>query len=133
STGALFLMVGMLYERRHTRLISEFGGLAKVMPMFFVCFLITTLSSIGLPGLNGFVGEFLVLAGSWQHNMYYTIFAASGVILAAIYMLWMFQRVMYGKINNPMNLDLKDLSAREFVVILPMIAFMFWIGIYSQP
>jgi len=133
STGALFLMVGMLYERRHTRLIAEFGGIAKVMPVFFIFFLITTLSSIGLPGLNGFVGEFLVLVGSWWNSRIYTIFAASGVILAAIYMLWMLQRVMYGEIKNPKNKELPDLSLREVALMLPMLLFMFWIGIYSQP
>ncbi len=133
STGALFLIVGMLYERRHTRLISEFGGLAKVMPVLFTFFLITTLSSIGLPGLNGFVGEFLILVGSWQNNIYLTMLAATGVILAAIYMLWMFQRMMFGEVKNPKNKNLKDLSLREIIVLLPMMLFIFWIGIYSQP
>jgi len=133
STGALFLLVGMLYERRHTRLIAEFGGLAKVMPAFFVVFLITTLSSVGLPGLNGFVGEFLVLNGAWGFSRVLTIVAATGVILAAIYMLWMFQRVMYGQVRNPKNQNLEDLSAREYLVIIPMVLFMFIIGIYPHP
>ncbi|MEW5944898.1 MAG: NADH-quinone oxidoreductase subunit M [bacterium] len=133
STGALFLIVGMLYERRHTRLIADFGGLAKPMPAFFVCFLIVTLSSIGLPGLNGFVGEFLILLGSFRANLYYTIPAAAGVILAAVYMLWMFQRVMYGRADRPENRALKDLSVREYAVLIPIIVLIFWIGVYSKP
>jgi NADH-quinone oxidoreductase subunit M len=138
STGALFLIVGMLYERRHTRLISEFGGIAKAMPMFFVFFLIVTLASIGLPGLNGFVGEFLILVGTFTakghpHHIQLTIFAATGIILAAIYMLWMFQRVMFGPLDKPANQALKDLNFREVAVLLPMLLFIFWIGIYPKP
>ncbi|MFH1538899.1 MAG: NADH-quinone oxidoreductase subunit M, partial [bacterium] len=133
STGALFLIVGMLYERRHTRLIASYGGVARVMPAFFVCFLIVTLSSIGLPGLNGFVGEFLILLGSFQSNVVYTILAATGVILAAIYMLWMFQRVMFGKVDKPENQTLKDVSVRELALLVPIIILCFWIGIYSKP
>lgn len=138
STGALFLIVGMIYERRHTRLIADFGGVAKAMPMFFVFFLIVTLSSIGLPGTNGFVGEFLILTGTFvakgnPHHIVYAIVAATGVILAAIYMLWMFQRVMYGPLDKPANQALKDLSFREICVLVPMVFFIFWIGIYSKP
>ena len=115
STGALFLIVGMIYERRHTRLIAEFGGLSKVMPVFAVFFMIFTLSSVGLPGLNGFIGEFLILLGSFKVFPWYTVFAASGVIFAAVYMLWMFQRVMFGEVTNPKNKALKDLSLREIL------------------
>lgn len=132
STGALFLMVGMIYERRHTRLIAEFGGLSKVMPVFAVFFMAFTLSSIGLPGLNGFVGEFLILLGTFKVYPWYAVFAASGVIFAAVYMLWMFQRVMFGQVTNPKNLGLKDLNAREIVVLLPILVFVVWIGVYPN-
>jgi NADH-quinone oxidoreductase subunit M len=133
STGSLFLIVGMVYERRHTRMISEFGGLAKVMPIFAVFFMIVTLSSIGLPGTNGFVGEFLILLGAFQSNIVYGVLAAAGVILGAAYMLWMFQRVMFGKITNPENEKLKDLSAREITVLVPMVILILLMGIYPKP
>ncbi len=133
STGALFLMVGMIYERRHTRLISEFGGLAKVMPLFSTLFLIVTLSSIGLPLTNGFVGEFLILLGLFDANKVYAIIASSGVVLSACYMLWMFQRVVFGKITNPENEKLVDLTLREKLVMFPLIILIFWIGIYPKP
>jgi NADH-quinone oxidoreductase subunit M len=133
STGALFLLVGMLYERRHTRLISDFGGISKVMPVFAIFFMIVTLSSIGLPGLNGFVGEFLILVGTFMENKVFAILAASGVIFAAVYMLWMFQRVMFGECTKPENKVLKDLSLREIVVILPLVLMIFWIGLYPKP
>jgi len=133
STGALFLIVGMIYERRHTRLIEEFGGLSKVMPAFATLFLIVTLSSIGLPGLNGFVGEFLILQGTFMNYKIFAILGASGVIFAAVYMLWMFQRVMYGEVTNPKNAVLKDLSRREWAVLLPVLFFIFWIGLYPTP
>ncbi|MBW1819809.1 MAG: NADH-quinone oxidoreductase subunit M, partial [Deltaproteobacteria bacterium] len=110
STGALFLLVGMLYERRHTRMIAEFGGLSRVMPIYATFFMIVTLSSIGLPGLNGFVGEFLILLGTFRTNVVYAVFAATGVILAAVYMLWMFQRVMFGEVTNPKNEGLSDMT-----------------------
>src|SRR6056297_1503590 len=114
STGALFLIVGFLYERRHTRLIAEFGGIAKKMPVFATIFLIVTLSSIGLPGTNGFVGEFLILVGAFESDLrWFAIIGTSGVIFAAVYMLWIYQRVMVGKLKNPANEKLKDLSARE--------------------
>lgn len=132
STGALFLIVGMIYERRHTRLIEEFGGLSKVMPVFAVFFMIFTLSSIGLPGLNGFVGEFLILLGTFRVYPWYAVFAATGVIFAAVYMLWMFQRVMFGEVTNPKNLGLKDLSAREIWVLMPILVFVVWIGVYPN-
>lgn len=135
STGALFLIVGMLYERRHTRQIKEFGGLWNVLPIFSAMFLITTLSSVGLPGLNGFVGEFLILVGTWGppgspvDKQIYAVLAATGVVLGAVYMLWMFQRVMQGPVENEENRRLKDLSPREFLVLAPLVVLMFWIGI----
>lgn len=133
STGALFLIVGFLYERRHTRAIDDFGGLAKQMPVFAVIFMIVTFSSIGLPGTNGFVGEFLVLMGAFQSELrWYAVFATTGVIFAAVYMLWMFQRVMFGELKNPANQNLKDLSSREVALMLPLLLFVFWIGIYPN-
>jgi NADH-quinone oxidoreductase subunit M len=133
STGALFLIVGFIYERRHTRLIVDFGGLSKVMPVFATIFMIVTFSSIGLPGTNGFVGEFLILVGAFESNLrIFTVFATIGVILAAVYMLWMFQRVMMGKVTNPKNAELKDLSAREVAIMLPLVLFIFWIGFYPN-
>lgn len=130
STGALFLIVGMIYERRHTRLIAEYGGLAKTIPVFATFFLIATLSSIGLPGLNGFVGEFLILLGAFKANMVYGIIAASGVVLAAVYMLWMFQRVVWGEVKDERNRKLQDLSLREWFIMTPLVILMFWIGLY---
>ena len=130
STGALFLLVGFIYERRHTRLISEFGGLSKQMPVFAVVFMIITLSSIGLPATNGFVGEFMILLGAFQSELrWFAVVATTGVILAAIYMLWMFQRVMFGELDNPKNQNLKDLSIREVCVVAPLLVFVFWIGV----
>jgi NADH-quinone oxidoreductase subunit M len=134
STGALFLIVGFIYERRHTRLITDFGGLAKQMPVFAVIFMIVTLSSIGLPGTNGFVGEFLILIGAYESELrWYAIIATSGVILSAVYMLWMFQRVMFGELHNPKNQVLKDLNAREIVIMVPLVALIFIMGIYPTP
>lgn len=136
STGALFIIVGMLYDRRHTRLISEYGGISKVMPVFATMFMIVSLSSIGLPGLNGFIGEFLILIGAFKSNFLgtpaFSILAATGVILAAVYILWMFKRVMYGKITNPENEHLKDVSKREIAVLVPIIIFIVWIGVYPS-
>jgi NADH-quinone oxidoreductase subunit M len=132
STGALFLIVGMIYERRHTRLISEFGGIAAKIPVFTVFFLIVMLSSIGLPGLNGFVGEFLILAGTFRENVPMAVLAATGVILAAGYMLWMYRRVMHGEITNPENEKLKDLSGREKIVLIPVVLVIFAIGVFPR-
>jgi len=129
STGGLFLIVGMLSDRRHTRLISEYGGLKKVTPRLVAAFLIITLSSIGLPGLNGFVGEFLILLGAFRWDPTLTAFAASGVILSATYMLWMFQRVNYGPVENEKNSRLPDLLPREWVVIAPIIAAAILMGV----
>ena len=133
STGALFLIVGMLYERRHTRLIADFGGLWKVVPALSVLFLIVTLSSIGLPGLNGFVGEFLILVGAFQISRPLAVIATSGIIFAAVYMLWMYQRVIFGEVTREENRRLTDLSIREWTILVPVLAFIFWIGIYPKP
>jgi NADH-quinone oxidoreductase subunit M len=132
STGGLFLIVGMLSDRRHTRLISEFGGLKKVMPRLVAVFLILTLSSIGLPGLNGFVGEFLILLGAFRSNPAMAAFAATGVILSATYMLWMFQRVNYGAVTNEKNAQLPDLSPREWVVLAPIVALTILMGVFPN-
>jgi NADH-quinone oxidoreductase subunit M len=131
STGALFLLVGMLYERRHTRLIAEFGGLKSVIPWFFAMFLLISLSSIAVPGFNGFVGEFLILLGSWKFSPTLVVVSSLGVILAAAYILWMVQRVFYGEVNNPKNEGLADLSPREWVVIAPLVALALWMGVAS--
>jgi NADH-quinone oxidoreductase subunit M len=138
STGALFLFVGFIYERRHTRAIDEFGGLAHSMPWFSTLFVIATLSSIGLPFLNGFVGEFLILIGSWssaavEQAWIATMIAATGVIWAAVYMLWMVQRVVFGKITKPENAALSDLNAREVGLLVPLLVLMLFMGVYPRP
>src|SRR2546423_1097343 len=138
STGALFLFVGMIYERRHTRMISEFGGLARPMPWFSALFVITSLSSIGLPFLNGFVGEFLIMLGSWtsaavNHTWIVTMLAGTGVIWAAVYMLWMLQRVVFGTKTSEANAKLLDLNAREVALVLPLLALMLFMGVYPAP
>jgi NADH-quinone oxidoreductase subunit M len=139
STSALFLLVGVVYERRHTREISQYGGLSAVMPVYAVIFLIMTLSSIGLPLLNGFIGEFLILNGAfqassgWWHNYGWTFASALGIILGAAYMLWLYQRVMFGKITNEKNLRLSDLNVREMIYFAPLVVLAFWIGIYPSP
>jgi NADH-quinone oxidoreductase subunit M len=129
STGALFLIVGMLSDRRHTRLIAEFGGLKRVMPRLTAAFLVVTLSSIGLPGLNGFVGEFLILLGAFRWRPSFAIWAALGVILSAVYMLWMFQRVNYGEVTNEKNESLRDLSAREWWALGPTLVMALLMGV----
>ena len=129
STGGLFLIVGMLSDRRHTRLISEYGGLKGVIPRLTAVFLIITLSSIGLPSLNGFIGEFLVLLGAFRWEPRYAVVAASGVILSAVYMLWMVQRVYYGEVTNEKNRTLPDLSSREWLVIAPVVAMAIFMGL----
>jgi NADH-quinone oxidoreductase subunit M len=133
STGALFLIVGIVYERRHTREISEYGGLSKVMPVYAAIFLIMTMSSIGLPTLNGFIGEFLILQGVFVKSTAWAAFAASGVVLGAAYMLYLYQRTMFGKIENPKNERLLDLSQREFATFAPLLVLAVWIGIYPSP
>jgi NADH-quinone oxidoreductase subunit M len=149
STGALFLLVGMIYERRHTRMISEFGGLSKPMPWFATFFVITALSSMGLPLLNGFVGEFLIMFGTWNTGFNYvfsflggtyhlpiwvmTMIAATGVIWAAVYLLWMLQRMLFGRVTNPENRRLADLNWREIGLLLPLLALMLYMGAYPRP
>ncbi len=132
STGALFLLVGMLYERRHTRLIADFGGVAKAMPIYAAFLLIVMFSSVGLPGLNGFVGEFLILVGAFQTNVWYAAVAATGVVLSAIYLLWMYQRVMNGPLTRDENKSLKDLSPREIALLVALVVFIVWIGVYPR-
>ena len=133
STGALFLIVGMIYERRHTRMISDFGGLWKQLPIFSACFLVVTLSSIGLPGLNGFVGEFLILLGAFRVTPRWTAVAATGIVLSAIYMLWMFRRVSFGPLSNPENQRLNDIGAREIAILAPLLALILLMGVYPRP
>ncbi len=133
STGALFLLVGVIYERRHTRLIAEFGGLWKQTPRFAVCFLIVTLSSIGLPGLNGFVGEFLILLGTFRTDKLLAAFAVSGVVLGACYMLWMFRRVMFGPLDKEANRNISDMNGGELVVMVPILALIVLMGVYPAP
>ncbi len=130
STGGLFMIVGMLSDRRHTRLISEFGGLKAVMPRLVAAFLVITLSSIAMPGLNGFVGEFLILVGAFQWSWVLTAFAAGGVILSAVYMLWMFQRVNYGPVTSEKNRHLPDLSPREWAMMIPTVAMAIFMGVF---
>lgn len=144
ATGALFLLVGFIYERRHTRAITDFGGIANVMPIYTTIFVITTMASIGLPFLNGFVGEFLIMIGMWNStaltvtdsinwNYIATMFAGTGVIFAAVYLLWMVQRVFFGKIINPKNRTLKDLTGRELGLIAPLVILMVFMGVYPKP
>jgi NADH-quinone oxidoreductase subunit M len=132
STGALFLLVGMIYERRHTREITQYGGITKVMPIFAVAFMIVTLSSVALPGTNGFIGEFMILLGSWKANPGLAAISALGVIFGAVYMLWMVQRVFFGPINNPENEKLLDLNFREIAILVPLIAAIFFMGVYPN-
>ncbi|HSE51938.1 MAG TPA: NADH-quinone oxidoreductase subunit M, partial [Gemmatimonadales bacterium] len=133
ATGALFFLVGMLYERRHTREIAAFGGIAKVVPVFSLLFTVVALASIGLPGLSGFVGEFLVLVGSFEAHPIATGIATTGVIFAAAYLLWMLQRIIYNPLDKPENATLRDLSARELVVLLPLVAGIVWLGLFPGP
>jgi NADH-quinone oxidoreductase subunit M len=131
STGALFFLVGMLYDRRHTRAIAQFGGLKNVMPWYAAIFLLICLSSMAVPGFNGFVGEFLILIGSWPFSQPLTVVASLGVVLAAGYILWMVQRVLYGEVTNEKNRALADLSAREVVILLPLVALALFMGVAS--
>jgi NADH-quinone oxidoreductase subunit M len=140
STGALFLLVGMIYERRHTRAITEFGGLSNVIPVFSTIFIITIMSSIGLPFLNGFVGEFLIMIGMWQShalpgswNWIATMIAGTGVIFAAVYLLWMAQRVFFGKVTNEKNKGLLDLNMREIGLLIPLLILMVYMGVFPKP
>jgi NADH-quinone oxidoreductase subunit M len=133
TTGALFLLIGMIYERRHTRLISDYGGLARVMPIFAGFFLFTAFASIGLPGLNGFIGEFEVLLGSYLTLPGWAIVAAFGVVLAAIYLLWAYQRMFTGPVTNPENEKLVDLSWRERSILIPLAVLIVFLGVYPKP
>ncbi|MEI6915983.1 MAG: NADH-quinone oxidoreductase subunit M, partial [Armatimonadota bacterium] len=133
STGALFLLVGMIYERRHTRQISDYGGIWAVMPKYAAAFLLVTMASIGLPFMSGFVGEFLVFLGSFLRNPVYAALAATSAILSACYMLWMVQRVLMGTITNDANRLLKDLNARELALITPLIVGTIVFGVYPRP
>ncbi len=137
STGALFLIVGIIYERRHTRELNAFGGLWKVMPVLAGLTLIVTLSSMGLPGLNGFVGEFTILVGSWGSNaigsVWFTVFAATGIILTAVYLLYMFQKLFLGPLDNDKNKHLSDVNRRELLTLVPIVILIFWIGLYPKP
>jgi NADH-quinone oxidoreductase subunit M len=132
STGALFLMVGMIYERRHTRLIADFGGLWAVIPAFSALFMIVCLSSVGLPGLNGFVGEFLILVGAFQVNAWLAAAAMTGIIFAAVYLLWMYQRVVFGELRHEENRRLRDLTPREWALLAPVLLLIVWIGVYPK-
>jgi NADH-quinone oxidoreductase subunit M len=133
STGALFLIVGLIYERRHTREIAQFGGLSNIMPVYAVIFLIMTMSSIGLPLLNGFIGEFTIMMGAIQKQLWWAVVGGSGIVLGAAYMLWLYQRTMFGKLDNPANQKLTDLNFRELATLVPLIIVAFWIGLYPAP
>ncbi|HUE55053.1 MAG TPA: NADH-quinone oxidoreductase subunit M [Candidatus Udaeobacter sp.] len=133
STGALFLIVGVLYERRHTRLISEFGGLATPMPNFAAIYLIISLSSLGMPLLNGFIGEFTILQGAFQVSKAWAAWGSLGVVLGAAYLLWLYQRVMFGPVTHFANEELPDLNLREYATLVPLVILAFWIGIYPKP
>jgi NADH-quinone oxidoreductase subunit M len=132
STGALFLLVGMIYERRHTRQIAEFGGLQKVAPLFAAVFTLVMMSSIGLPGLNGFVGEFLVLIGTFVTRRWWAVAATAGVILAAIYLLWAYKRVFHGVPQGP-NLGFKEMTWRERAFMVPLVGLIVFLGIFPKP
>jgi NADH-quinone oxidoreductase subunit M len=132
STGALFLLVGVIYERRHTRLLADYGGIARTMPVFTTLFIIAMLSSVGLPGLNGFIGEFLILTGSFQTVPVAAVISATGVILAAIYLLWLIQRVFFGPITNEENRTIPEIAWHEVAAVAPLIFFMVWIGVHPN-
>jgi NADH-quinone oxidoreductase subunit M len=132
STGALFILVGLMYERRHSLEIADYGGIATAAPWLSTIFMITMLASIGLPTLNNFVGEFLVLQGTAQANFTWTIFAAIGVILSACYMLWMYQRVFFGELKEEVKLHMPDLNLREWACMIPLVVMMVWMGIWTQ-
>jgi NADH-quinone oxidoreductase subunit M len=133
STGGLFLLVGIIYERRHTRMIADYGGLAKVMPVYAMLFMIITMASIGLPTLNGFIGEFTILVGAFNRSTTWAVLAATGIVLSAAYMLWMYQRAFFGEITHEENKTLKDVNLREQWTLIPLIILCFWIGLYPKP
>jgi NADH-quinone oxidoreductase subunit M len=133
STGALFLLIGMIYERRHSRLIGDYGGIARVVPLFSLILTVVALSSIGLPGLNGFVGEFLVLLGSFGTYPWATGIATTGVIFAAAYLLWALQRMIFNRLDKPDNERLMDLTPRELAVLVPLVVGIVWLGLFPGP
>jgi NADH-quinone oxidoreductase subunit M len=133
STGGLFLLVGIIYERRHTRMLSDYGGIAKVMPVYAMMFMIITMASIGLPTLNGFIGEFTILIGAFDRSTLWAVLGATGIVLGAAYMLWMYQRVFFGEITVEENKHLKDANLREQWTLIPLIVLCFWIGLYPKP
>ncbi len=133
STGALFLLVGIVYERRHTRMIAEYGGLARQMPVYATYFMVMALSSMGLPLLNGFIGEFTILQGAFARSFWWAFFASLGIVLGAAYLLWLYQRVFFGEITNPANANLPDLSVREQLTLAPLVVAALWIGLYPKP
>jgi len=133
STGALFLLIGMMYERRHTRMLADYGGIARVVPMFAAALTLVSFSSIGLPGLNGFVGEFLVLLGSFRTYPIFAAIATTGVIFAACYLLWAIQRLLFGKLDKPQNEHMPDLNWREIGLLVPLFACIIWLGVYPAP
>jgi NADH-quinone oxidoreductase subunit M len=133
STGALFLLVGIVYERRHTRMIAEYGGLARQMPVYATYFMIMALSSMGLPLLNGFIGEFMILQGAFARSFWWAFFASLGIVLGAAYLLWLYQRIFFGEITNPANEKLQDLTLREQLTLAPLVVAALWIGLYPKP
>jgi NADH-quinone oxidoreductase subunit M len=133
STGALFFLIGMIYERRHTRLISAYGGIARVVPLFSAILVLVSLSSIGVPGTNGFIGEFLVLIGSYRTTPILTVIAASSVIIAAAYMLWAVQRILFNPLDKPENEHIPDMNRRELLLMAPLLAGIIWLGVYPAP
>jgi NADH-quinone oxidoreductase subunit M len=133
STGALFFLVGMIYERRHSRMVADFGGIARVVPVYAAVLTVVSLSSVGLPGTNGFVGEFLVLLGTFRSHPVAAAIAASGVVFAAAYLLWALQRVIYYALDKKENQSLTDLVPREYGVLVPLIVMIFWLGLAPGP
>ncbi|HET7189157.1 MAG TPA: NADH-quinone oxidoreductase subunit M [Gemmatimonadaceae bacterium] len=133
STGALFFLIGMIYERRHTRLIEDYGGIARVVPMFAAVLTVVSFSSIGVPGTNGFIGEFLVLLGSFRTYPVLALIAATSVIIAAAYLLWAIQRILFNPLDKPVNEHVSDLNRRELVLVLPLVAGIIWLGVYPAP
>ncbi len=133
STGMLFLLIGIIYERRHTRELANYGGIAKVVPVFSVFFILATLSSIGLPGMNGFVGEFMILLGTFEVEPLYAVLASTGVVLGAVYMLTLVRKFLFGPLVHEENASIPDVNAREIIYLTPIVVMMFWIGLYSKP
>jgi len=133
STGALFFLIGMIYERRHTRLIEAYGGIARVVPMFAALLTIVTFSSIGVPGTNGFIGEFLVLIGAFKTQPIMSVIASTAVIISAAYLLWAIQRILFNPLDKPENEHIPDLNRRELAIMIPLVACIVWLGVYPAP